>query len=64
MQADLSLEEIQGGVRLLSAVARANAALSTRSPAELWLYLSDPHMYLEVSEVVNMVYVDKIGPKW
>ncbi|KAG0713538.1 Ras GTPase-activating-like protein IQGAP1 [Chionoecetes opilio] len=46
-QADLNLEEIQGGVRLLSAVARANAALSTHSPAELWLYLSDPHMYLE-----------------
>ncbi|XP_050690760.1 ras GTPase-activating-like protein IQGAP1 isoform X2 [Eriocheir sinensis] len=52
--ADLSLEEIQGGVRLLSAVARANAALSTRSPAELWLYLSDPHMYLEGLEETNL----------
>ncbi|KAK8406021.1 hypothetical protein O3P69_007029 [Scylla paramamosain] len=53
-QADLSLEEIRGGVRLLSAVARANAALSTHSPGELWLYLSDPQIYLEGLDESNL----------
>ncbi|XP_045597721.1 ras GTPase-activating-like protein IQGAP1 [Procambarus clarkii] len=49
-QDDLSLEEIQGGVRMLSAVARVNAALDTNNPAEVWHYLSDTHTYLESLE--------------
>ncbi|XP_042230712.1 ras GTPase-activating-like protein IQGAP3 [Homarus americanus] len=49
-QTDLSLEEIQGGVRLLSAVARVNAALDTNNPAEVWHYLSDSHTHLQSLE--------------
>ncbi|KAK3863384.1 hypothetical protein Pcinc_030834 [Petrolisthes cinctipes] len=46
-QCDLSLEEVQGGIRLLSAVARVNAALDTNSPSQLWLYLSDNATHLQ-----------------
>lgn len=48
LQCDLSLEEVQGGIRLLSAVARINAALDTNSPSQLWLYLSDTATHLQV----------------
>lgn len=48
-QADLNLEEIQGGVRMLSAVARVNAALDTHNPEEVWHYLSDPQTHVQVS---------------
>lgn len=46
-QADLNLEEIQGGVRMLSAVARVNAALDTHNPEEVWHYLSDPQTHVQ-----------------
>ncbi|XP_071537174.1 ras GTPase-activating-like protein IQGAP1 isoform X2 [Panulirus ornatus] len=46
-QTDLNLEEIQGGVRLLSAVAQVNAALDTGNPTEVWHYLSDCHTHVE-----------------
>nr|XP_053647814.1 ras GTPase-activating-like protein IQGAP1 [Cherax quadricarinatus] len=49
-QTDLSLEEIQGGVRLLSAVARVNAALDTNNPVEVWHYLSDSQTHLQSLE--------------
>ncbi|KAK7073799.1 IQ motif-containing GTPase-activating protein 3, partial [Halocaridina rubra] len=44
---DLTLEEVEGGVKLLSAIARVSAALETHNPAEVWQYLTHPNAHLQ-----------------
>ncbi|XP_066938179.1 ras GTPase-activating-like protein IQGAP1 isoform X2 [Macrobrachium rosenbergii] len=44
---NLTLEEVEGGVKLLSAIASISAAIDTHNPAEVWQYLSHPHAHIQ-----------------
>ena len=44
----MTLQEIEGGVKLLTAIARVNGALETNNPEEVWKHLIDPLAHIDV----------------